>query len=138
MGVSTAELSLETRGNGDVVDLTDDVRAALADSGMGEGIVSVFVPGSTAGVTTVEYEPGLVQDLKGAFDRLVPADAGYAHNRGGETNGHAHVRASIVGPSVAVPFSGGRLALGTWQQIVLVDFDDRPRSRSVLVQIVGE
>jgi secondary thiamine-phosphate synthase enzyme len=97
----------------------------------------VFVPGSTASITTIEHEPGMVSDLKSVMERLVPQDARYAHNHGGESNGHAHVRAAIVGPSVTIPIVDGRLALGTWQQIVLVDFDDRPRSRRVLVQVIG-
>lgn len=138
MTVRTERLHLETRGDGDVVDLTKDVRTAVASSGVREGTAVVFVPGSTAGITTVEYEPGLAKDLRAAFERLVPQGDRYAHNRGGETNGHAHVRASIVGPSVAVPVTGGALVLGTWQQIVLVDFDDRPRAREVVVQTAGE
>lgn len=138
MTTHTRRLTLASRGDGDVSDLTGEVEAAAKESGVGTGLACVFVPGSTAAVTTVEYEPGLVADLKEAFDRLVPEGSRYAHNRDGETNGHAHVRASIVGPSVAIPIVDGRLALGTWQQVVLVDFDDRPRSREVIVQVVGE
>ena len=104
---------------------------------MESGIVSVFVPGSTAAVTTMEYEPGGVQDLREALDRLIPAEGDYAHNRlNADTNSHAHIRAAIVGPSETLPVRGGRLALGTWQQLVLVDFDDRPRQRTVVVQLI--
>jgi secondary thiamine-phosphate synthase enzyme len=109
-------------------------------SGLQRGVVTVFVVGSTAAVTTVEYEPGLVEDdLAAAFERLAPKDIDYAHNeRWGDGNGYAHVRASLIGPSLAVPFVEGKLVCGTWQQIVLVDFDNRPRSRRVVVQMVGE
>lgn len=138
MPVLTEELRFKTRGNSDVADLTERVAGAVSQSGVREGAAIVFVPGSTAGITTIELEPGLVTDIKAAIERLVPASLRYSHNRGGETNGHAHVRASIIGPSVAVPIVGGRLALGTWQQIVLIDFDDRPRARMVLVQVIGE
>ena len=113
--------------------------AEVAATGVKEGIVTIFVVGSTAGITTVEYEPGLVADLKDAFDRLVPRNMPYRHNSTwNEDNGHAHVRASLLGPSLALPVIRGRLPLGTWQQIVLVDFDIRPRSREVIVQVVGD
>ena len=137
MPATTREISLESKGNTDTIDITDEVAAAVGDAGVAEGAAIVFVPGSTAAVTTVEYEPGMLSDLKTVMERLIPTDGRYAHNHGGDSNGHAHVRAAIVGPSVSVPVSGGRLVLGTWQQIVLVDFDDRPRSRTVVVQILG-
>lgn len=137
MPAITREISLKTGGGGDTIDITSRVQDAVRDAGVSDGAAIVFVPGSTAGVTTVEYERGMLADLKTVLDRLVPAGDRYAHNHGGDSNGHAHVRAAIVGPSVAVPISGGRLTLGTWQQIVLVDFDDRPRSRTVIVQVVG-
>lgn len=138
MPVHTQRLTLNTNGDCDVVDLTGRLRDAVKASGVREGVATVFVPGSTAAVTTIEHEPGLVADLRSAFDRLVPADLPYAHNRGGESNGHSHVRAALVGPSVSVPILAGRPALGTWQQLVLIDFDDRARSREVIVQVVGE
>jgi len=136
--VSTNRIALSTRGNNDVHDLTGEVSNAVRSSGIGNGIVAVFVPGSTAGITTIEYEPGMVRDLQEFLDRAAPATARYHHNHGGDSNGHAHVRAAFVGPSVSVPLVEGRLELGTWQQIVLVDFDDRPRRREITIQIVGE
>lgn len=137
MPVHTAIVSLKTKGDGDVHDLTDEVADAVAKSGFEAGTATVFVVGSTAAVTTIEYERGLVRDVNAVLERLVPQGDDYAHNHGGDSNGHAHVRASIVGPSVAVPFTDRGLATGTWQQIVLIDFDDRPRSREVVVQVVG-
>jgi secondary thiamine-phosphate synthase enzyme len=138
VAVHTGELRLSTEGDADVIDITDGVQRVVSSAGVGEGIASAFVRGSTAGVTTMEYEPGGVQDLQALLDRLVPAEGEYEHNRlNRDTNSHAHQRASIVGPSEVVPVSGGRLALGTWQQIVLIDFDDRPRQRTVVVQVVS-
>jgi len=110
----------------------------VRESGVKDGLVSVFVRGSTAAVTTMEYEPGGVHDLRATLDRLIPADGSYRHNElNHDTNSHAHIRAALVGPSTTVPLSGSRLALGTWQQLVLVDFDDRPRDRTVIVQVAG-
>jgi secondary thiamine-phosphate synthase enzyme len=132
------ELRFSTEGDGDVVDLTEGVERVVRSSGIEEGVVSVFVPGSTAAVTAMEHEPGGVHDLRDTLDRLVPRDLDYEHNRlNNDTNSHAHIRAAIVGPSETVPVSGGRLALGTWQQVVLVDFDDRPRQRTVVVTVSG-
>jgi secondary thiamine-phosphate synthase enzyme len=132
------ELRFSTEGDGDVIDLTDGVASVVASAGVEEGVVSVFVPGSTAAITTMEHEPGGVEDLRSALDRLVPADLDYAHNRlNADTNSHAHIKAAIVGPSETLPVRGGRLALGTWQQIVLIDFDDRSRQRTVTVQVLG-
>jgi secondary thiamine-phosphate synthase enzyme len=136
--VSTHGISLKTRGNNDVHDITGDVSVAVKESGLRDGIVNVFVPGSTAGITAIEYEPGMVADLKAFLERTAPTDGPYRHNHGGDSNGHAHVRSAFIGPSLVVPLIEGRLGLGTWQQIVLVDFDDRPRTRDVTVQIVGE
>jgi secondary thiamine-phosphate synthase enzyme len=114
------------------------VQSVVDQSGVDNGIVSVFVPGSTAAVTTMEYEPGGVHDLREALERLVPGEGNYEHNRlNSDTNAHAHIRAAIVGPSETLPVRAGRLELGTWQQIVLVDFDDRARQRTVVVQVVG-
>jgi secondary thiamine-phosphate synthase enzyme len=136
--VHTSELSLSTRGDGDVVDITDQVRAAVTESGVAEGQASAFVRGSTAAVTTMEFEPGGVHDLRALFDRLIPVEGDYEHNRlNHDTNSHAHQRASVVGPSEVVPVQSGGLALGTWQQLVLIDFDDRPRERTVVVQVIG-
>jgi secondary thiamine-phosphate synthase enzyme len=138
VAVHTGQLRFSTEGDGDVIDLTEGVQSVLESAGVESGIVSVFVPGSTAAVTAMEYEPGGVQDLRAALDRLVPAEGDYAHNRlNHDTNSHAHIRAAIVGPSETVPVRDGRLELGTWQQLVLVDFDDRPRQRSVVVQVIG-
>jgi secondary thiamine-phosphate synthase enzyme len=138
VAVHTGQLRFSTEGDGDVIDLTEGVQSVLDSAGVESGIVSVFVPGSTAAVTAMEYEPGGVQDLREALERLIPAEGDYAHNRlAGDTNSHAHIRAAIVGPSETVPVRDGRLELGTWQQLVLVDFDDRPRQRSVLVQVIG-
>jgi secondary thiamine-phosphate synthase enzyme len=133
------ELTLETRGDGDVHDLTAGVVRVVTRSGVKSGLVVVAVVGSTAGVTTIEYEPGLVDDLRKAFDRVAPAGVAYAHDqRWGDGNGYAHVRASLLGPSVTLPVVDGKAVLGTWQQVVLVDFDTRPRTRRVVVQVLGE
>jgi secondary thiamine-phosphate synthase enzyme len=138
VAVHTGQLRFSTEGDGDVIDLTEGVQSVLETAGVDSGLVSVFVPGSTAAVTAMEYEPGGVQDLRAALDRLVPAEGDYAHNRlNHDTNSHAHIRAAIVGPSETVPVRDGRLELGTWQQLVLVDFDDRPRQRTVVVQVIG-
>ena len=137
MSVHTGQLRFSTEGDGDVIDLTEGVQSVLDSSGIEIGIVCVFVPGSTAAVTAMEYEPGGVEDLRAALDRLVPAEADYAHNRlNNDTNSHAHIKAAIVGPSQSVPVRDGRPQLGTWQQLVLVDFDDRPRQRTVVVQVL--
>jgi secondary thiamine-phosphate synthase enzyme len=129
---------MDTPGNGHIVDLTDGVRRVVETSGLGRGVVTVFASGSTVAVTTMEYEPGGVHDLQGLLDRLVPAGSEYEHNvRNHDTNAHAHLRAAIIGPSETVPLVDGQLALGTWQQIVLLDFDDRPRRRTITVQIVS-
>ena len=136
--VHSQSISLSTKGDNDIHDLTSEVAAAAKESGARNGIVTVFVPGSTAGITAIEYEGGMIRDLQEFLDRSAPADAPYHHNHGGDSNGHAHVRSAFIGPSLTVPLIDGRLGLGTWQQIVLVDFDDRPRKREVTVQVVGE
>jgi secondary thiamine-phosphate synthase enzyme len=136
--VHTGELRFSTEGDGDVIDLTAGVRSVVHSSGAVDGVISVFVPGSTAAVTTMEFERGGVHDLKAALERLVPREGEYEHNRlNHDTNSHAHIRAAVIGPSETVPLRGGRLGTGTWQQIVLVDFDDRPRQRTVVVQVVS-
>ena len=136
--VSTHRVSRSTRGDNDVHDITGEVSAAVRDSGIRNGTATVFVPGSTAGVTAIEHERGMIRDLQEFLERVAASDAPYHHNHGGDSNGHAHVRSAFIGPSLTVPLVDGALVLGTWQQIVLVDFDDRPRRREVLVQIVGE
>ncbi len=139
MAVITKTLSFKTKGDGDMVDITGQVQDVLAESGLTSGIITVFVPGSTASVTTIEYEPGLIKDFPRAMERLAPRQAIYDHNaRWGDDNGYSHVRASTVGPGVVIPFENGRLMLGTWQQIAFVDFDNRPRTRNVIVQAMGE
>jgi secondary thiamine-phosphate synthase enzyme len=131
-------LSLSTQGDADMIDITDGVQRVVSAAGIGDGVASAFVRGSTAAITTMEHEPGNVADLRDMLERLVPRQGDYQHNRlNRDTNSHAHQRASIVGPSEAIPVQGGRLALGTWQQLVLIDFDDRPRERTVFVQVVS-
>jgi secondary thiamine-phosphate synthase enzyme len=135
--ITSANLRVHTDGNGDVVDITGGVADAVRDT-TGAGIASVFVPGATAAVTTMEHEPGNVFDLRQVLDRLVPREQGWEHNRlNHDTNAHAHIRAALVGPSETIPFEAGRLMLGTWQQIVLLDFDDRPRERTVIVNVIA-
>ena len=139
MPVHTATIELSTGGNAQVIDVTAKVAAALAKSGLSNGIGCVFVPGATGAVTTMEYEPGCVADLQRLMDRLAPADADYEHEkRWHDGNGHSHLRAALLGPSLSFPFKDGEPLLGTWQQIVVIDFDNRPRARRVVVQLVGE
>ncbi len=139
MSLLTATVAVPTRGDSQMIDLTPRVRALVAEHRFREGQALVFVPGSTAAVTTVEFEPGLQRDLPAALERIAPRDLRYAHEETWhDDNGHSHVRASLLGPSLAVPFADGDLLLGTWQQIVLVDFDTRPRRREVVVQLSGE
>jgi secondary thiamine-phosphate synthase enzyme len=136
--VRNSEFRLSTRGDSEIVDITDRVQAAVAESGAETGLATAFVRGSTAAITTMEYEPGGIHDLRALLDRLIPARGEYEHNRlNHDTNSHAHQRASLLGPSEVVPVEGGRLALGTWQQLVLIDFDDRARQRTVVVQVVS-
>jgi secondary thiamine-phosphate synthase enzyme len=138
MAVGGGMLRLQTEGNGHVVDLTEGVARVVAASDVDRGMVTVFAIGATVGVTTMEYEPGGVSDLQRLLDRLIPAEGDYEHNRlNHDTNAHAHLRAALIGPSETIPVIDGRLTLGTWQQIVLVDFDDRPRDRTVSVQVLS-
>ncbi len=138
MAVHGGQLRLETPGNGEIVDLTPGVRRVIETAELDRGVVTVFATGSTVAVTTMEYEPGGVEDLQALLERLVPQSGQYEHNRlNHDSNAHAHLRAAVIGPSETIPLVGGRLALGTWQQIVLIDFDDRPRSRTVTVQVVS-
>jgi secondary thiamine-phosphate synthase enzyme len=139
MAVVTAELVCETRGNGDTLDVTERAARAVRESGLTSGVIALFVPGSTAGLTTIEFEPGAVADLKRVFDEVAPADREYQHHlRWHDDNGHAHVRAALLGPSLTIPFVDGELALGDWQQVVLIDFDTRPRKRRIVAQVMGE
>jgi secondary thiamine-phosphate synthase enzyme len=140
MAVHSALLRLQTEGEGQIIDLSDGIATALRAADVSDGVVTVFVTGSTAAITTMEYEPGGVEDLQEAVERLVPrarpGGGDYAHNtRNHDDNAHAHLRASLLGPSLSIPLVRGSLVLGTWQQVVLIDFDDRPRERSVHVQI---
>ncbi len=137
--VVTDKISLGTHGRTEIVDITEEVASKLARSKMTRGTVTVFLAGSTAGLTTIEYEPGLVVDFQALWNRLAPDDIPYAHNeRWGDGNGYAPIRASLLGPSLTIPFAEGRLMLGTWQQIVLVDFDNRARQRQIMLQFIGE
>ena len=139
MPVETKSFTISTQGDCDILDITPDVSHELGQADISSGTATVFVAGSTCAVTTIEFESGVLSDLKDAFERMAPEAMHYAHNaRWGDGNGHSHVRASVLGPSLTVPFSGGSPILGTWQQIVLVDFDNRPRTRRVILQIIGE
>jgi secondary thiamine-phosphate synthase enzyme len=138
VAVHSGELRLSTRGDADVIDITADVQRLVSEGPIDEGLATAFVRGSTAAITTMEFEPGGVSDLRDLLDRLIPVEGDYEHNRlNNDTNSHAHQRASVIGASEQVPVVGGRLSLGTWQQLVLVDFDDRPRERAVVVQVVS-
>ena len=138
MPVHSGLLRLATEGHGQIVDITEGVASVVRQSGASQGVATVFAVGSTLAVTTMEYEPGGIQDLGEALERLVPIQGDYAHNRlNHDTNSHAHQRAALIGPSESVPVVGGELGLGTWQQVVLLDFDDRPRQRSVHVHVLS-
>jgi len=139
MTVVNDSLGIETRGDSDMIDLTDRLSLLLQKQKMKNGSMLVFVPGSTASLTTIEYEPGLKKDFTLLMERIVPRNARYFHEETwNDGNGHSHVRASMLGPSITIPFGEGKLLLGTWQQIVLVDFDNRPRTRTLVVQFSGE
>ncbi len=132
-------LRITTKGLCDIIDITAEVAKIIAQSEMKNGIVAVFVPGATGAITTIEYEPGLLQDLKEMFETMIPSKRSYAHNAAWQDdNGHSHLRASLVGPSISIPFLAGKMTLGTWQQIVLIDFDCRARDREVVIQAVGD
>ena len=139
MTVHTQHIELRTRGDADIIDITDRVRSGIAASGLSDGIACVFAAGSTGGITTVEYESGCIDDLQQLFDRVAPVNIEYEHHkRWGDGNGHSHVRAALLGASFTVPFVKGEPILGTWQQVVFVDFDNRSRSRRLVLQLVGE
>ena len=139
MTVQTKEITLQSRGNCDIIDVTSEVANHVEKSGIDNGIVTLLVVGSTAGITTIEYEPNLLSDFNDMWDRVIPQNIPYEHDKTwGDGNGHSHVRASTLGASLTVPFGNKRLTLGTWQQIIFVDFDNRPRSRKIVIQILGE
>ncbi len=139
MTVVTKTVRIKTRGELQMIDITEDVSRAVQESKISDGIATVFVPGSTAAVTTIEYEPGLLKDFPDTLERISPRNVDYQHEQmWHDGNGHSHVRASLVGPSLTVPFTKRQLTLGTWQQIVLVELDTKSRDRSLIVQIIGE
>jgi secondary thiamine-phosphate synthase enzyme len=139
MTVVTKNIAFNTRGNCDIIDVTSQVAREVEQSGVSNGTVTLFITGSTAGVTTIEHEPGLLGDFKDMWDRVIPQNIPYGHNRAwGDGNGHSHVRASVLGASLTIPFVNTRLTLGTWQQVVFVDFDNRSRSREMVLQIMGD
>jgi secondary thiamine-phosphate synthase enzyme len=137
--VVTKKIGIRTKGECDLIDITGQVKREVLDSGINMGTVTIFISGSTAGVSTIEYESGLVSDFQSMWERIIPRNIPYQHDRRwGDGNGYSHVRASLLGASLVVPFTDKTLALGTWQQIVVVDFDNRPRSRDIVLQIMGE
>lgn len=139
MAVKTSSISLSTKGNADVIDITDQVARSVLQSGLNDGTVTIFCPSATSALTTLEYERGAISDLRRLFDEIIPWDREYAHNeRWHDGNGHSHVRAALLGPSLTVPFVDQELTLGTWQQIIYIDFDNRARQRKLVVQLIGE
>ncbi len=139
MKVVTREISCKTKGNPDLVNITAEISEILGSSGLKEGSLTVFVVGSTAAITSFEYEPGLVKDVQDLFDKLIPSNKEYKHDATwGDNNGFSHLRASLQGPSLTIPFKEGKLLLGTWQQVVLAEFDNRPRQRQAIIQLIGE
>ena len=137
--IVSKQLTLSTRGNDDTIDITPGVERALKESQLTGGVITLFVVGSTAALTTIEYEDGVIADLGRVLEKMVPRHAEYEHHlRWGDDNGHSHVRAALLGPTLSIPFVAGRMTLGTWQQIILIDFDTRPRQREVVAQIIGE
>jgi len=139
MSVYSSEINIQTKGEVDIIDITSDIQAEITTSKIQNGIVCVFVPGSTGTITTIEYEPGLMKDLPRALEKIAPRGVRYDHHETWhDDNGHSHVRASLMGPSTTFPIKNGKVVHGTWQQIVFVEFDTRPRDRRIVVQIVGE
>lgn len=139
MTIVTASIQLKTAGNADIIDITASVAKTVGEAGLQSGIVTLFCPSSTSALTTLEYEPGCLSDLRRLFDEIISPERGYAHETAwGDGNGHSHTRAALLGASLTVPFVNGRLTLGTWQQIVFVDFDNRPRRRELVAQLMGE
>lgn len=139
MTVLTRNMSIATDGNADMIDITDQVASIVRETALQDGIVTLFCPSSTSGLTTIEYEPGALSDLRRVFDQIAPANQVYQHNqRWHDNNGHSHIRAALLGASLTVPFTNRSLTLGTWQQIILVDFDNRPRNRQLILQVIGD
>lgn len=139
MYIKTFTFTVNTKGFNDIVDITPEVQSRLNETGMKEGNVLIFAPGSTSGITTIEYEPGLLKDYPEFFEKIAPSNHHYHHNETWhDNNGHAHVRASLQGGSLQIPFTDSKLLLGTWQQIVLIDFDNRPRRRNIIAQFIGQ
>jgi secondary thiamine-phosphate synthase enzyme len=139
MVVKTIPILLSTQGNADIQDITNPVEATVRGSDLENGIATIFCPSATSALTTIEYEPGCISDLRRLFDEIIDPNQHYAHNaRWGDGNGHSHIRAALLGPSLTVPFVDGRLMLGTWQQIIFVDFDNRARNRELIVQLLGD
>ena len=139
MKLATRKIRFSTQGNSEVIDLTNTVKKYLKGANLNSGLVNLFIPGATGGLTTMEYEPGLIDDFQQAFQRIAPEETEYSHNLTHEDkNAHSHIRASLVGPSLSIPFENAALQLGKWQQIVFIDFDNRPREREVILQIIGE
>jgi secondary thiamine-phosphate synthase enzyme len=137
--VSNKTINIKTKGNCDMVDITTQITREISNSSINNGVATIFVSGSTAGISTIEYEGGLISDFKSMWDRNVPQDIPYQHDRRwGDGNGHSHVRASLLGPSLVIPFVNKKMVLGTWQQIIIIDFDNRPRSREIFLQLLGE
>ena len=139
MPVKTTSLSISTHGNADIHDITDQINGTVSKSGLTSGTITVFCPSSTSALTTIEHESGALSDLRRLFDEIIPENREYAHNaRWHDGNGHSHIRAALLGPSLTIPFVDGRLTLGTWQQVIYVDFDTGPRQRKLVVQLIGE
>ena len=139
MAIISTSISMNTKGNADILDITDQLTRAVSKSRLTTGIATIFCPSSTSALTTIEYESGAISDLRRLFDEIIPVNREYAHNeRWHDGNGHSHVRAALLGPSLVIPFVDGKLTLGTWQQVIYVDFDNRPRQRELVVQLIGE
>lgn len=139
MKVITKQVNLKTKGSGDLINITEQIQEALRESGLKQGTVTVFVVGSTAAITTFEYESGLISDIKGLYEKLIPSTKSYVHDQTwGDANGFSHLRSALQGPSLVIPFNSARLILGTWQQVVLAEFDTRSRQRKIILQFIGE
>ena len=139
MAVISKSISVNTKGSADIYDITDQITRVVSKSGLMDGTVTIFCPSSTSALTTIEYESGALSDLRRLFDEIIPVNREYAHNeRWHDGNGHSHVRAALLGPSLTIPFVDGKLTLGTWQQVIYVDFDNRPRLRELILQLIGE
>ena len=139
MSIQTRTISLNTKGNADIQDVTNQITQIVGESGLENGTITLFTPSATSALTTIEFESGCISDLRRLFDEIIDPQRHYAHNaRWGDGNGHSHVRAALLGPSLSIPFVEGRLTLGTWQQVIFVDFDNRERRREIVVQVIGE